>query len=124
MKIKMTPDMAEAMEKARQQAKSLADEVQANNAKSHAAIRTERQTVAAKARDLASAIKKLLDAQGAEARQHLRDALTALESAHKEIDSLDAVGDADVKKHNEAALESLRAAMRNLKDAAESQEPA
>ena len=119
MKIKMTPDMAEAVAKARQQAQSLADDVEANNSKSHTAIRMERQTVAAKARDLASALKRLLDAQNAGARQHLSDALTALESAYKEINALDAVGDADVKKHNEAALESLRAAMRNLKHAAE-----
>jgi uncharacterized protein (DUF58 family) len=107
----------DALEKARRDAQSLAKKVQANNDKSRAAVRAEALTVAAEAHQLQSAIKALLEGQAGEARQHLHDAVAALEALYKETNTLADAGDADVDEHNRASLARAREAVHKVSEA-------
>ena len=107
----------DALDKARGDAQSLHRKIARNTTKRHAEIRAEAHVVGAQAQELGRAVKELFDAQSSDARGHLKDALTALEAANKEITSIAQAGDADAKARNRAALAQVRAATQKLSEA-------
>lgn len=105
------------LENARRDAQSLAKRVQGNTEKSHTAIRAEARTVAAEAERLGRAIQNLLEGQAADARQHLKDALTALKALDDENQRLADAEDADIEGHNEASFARAREAAHKVSEA-------
>jgi uncharacterized protein (DUF58 family) len=107
----------DALEKARRDAQSLAKKIQANNDKSRAAVRAEALTVAAEAHQLSRAIKALLEEQAADVRQHLKDAISALQELYVETNAIADAGDADVDARNRASLARARETAHKVSEA-------
>ena len=104
-------------ERARRDSQALSKRIQANTDKNHAAIRAEARTVGAEANQLARAIKSLLDGQAVDGRQHLKDALMALQALYEENQRLADAEDADVQAHNKASFAHAREAAHKVSEA-------
>lgn len=104
--------LTDAVEEARGDAQALHKKI--TTAKDHAVIRANARTVAVEAAELARAVKGLVESQGADAKQHLKDAASSLQAAATNAQDLVNASDADVKANNLAALGRLRSATQKL----------
>lgn len=105
------------LEKARSDSQSLAKTIAETSQKDHAAIGDRARAVGAQARQLALAIKSLLDDQATEGRHHLKAALTALQALDAENQRLSDAEDADVQAHNRASFAHAREAAHKVSQA-------
>ncbi|MBV8345664.1 MAG: hypothetical protein JO190_11845 [Candidatus Eremiobacteraeota bacterium] len=101
--------VTDALEEARSDAQALHRKLA--TAKDHAAIRANARVVAAEAVVLAHSVKALLDSQHADAKHHLHDAASALESASKEAKEAAGASDAQLKEKSSAMRARVRAAV-------------
>ena len=107
----------DAIDKARSDTQQLHKKIEASAAKNHAALRTELQNAAADAQKIAQSLKTLGEGQRSDAKQHIKDAGTALEQAVSRAKDVAAAADADLKQKNRAMIEKTRDAVQSLSQA-------
>ncbi|MBV8529766.1 MAG: hypothetical protein JO104_00490 [Candidatus Eremiobacteraeota bacterium] len=99
----------DALEQARSEAQALHSKF--TTVKDHAAIRANAKVVAAEAAVLAHSVKALLGSQQTDAKHHLRDAASALESAAKDAQETAGATDAQLKEKSSAMRARVRTAV-------------
>ena len=107
--------LTDALDKARADAQALSSKL--TTAKDHTVIRANAVVVAAEAAVLARSVKALVESQKADAKHHVRDAATALETAAKNAREAADAGEAQLKEKNSAMRASVRAAVQQLSEA-------
>ena len=102
----------DALEEARSNAQALHSKL--TTLKDHAAIRANARVVAGDAAALAGSVHKLTESQRTDAKHHLRDAASALETASKEAQEAAVAADAQLKEKNAAMRSRVRKAVQLL----------
>ena len=104
----------DTIEHARSEAQNLHKQIDASTAKVHTAIRADLQDAGVEAHGLATSLKTLARAQADDAKQHLKDAASALEEAAKESKDIGQTAHADLKETAKAMRARARAALQSL----------
>lgn len=107
----------EAVDQARNDARSLYKQIHESTSKSHAAIRGDLQDAATQAQRLASSLKTLGSDQRADASGHLGHAASLLEAAAEDARTIAKANAADVRDANLAMLEHTRDAVQDISQA-------
>lgn len=113
--------LTDALEEARSNAQALHKKIQGTTAKDHASIRANARSVDAEALELARSIKSLLDSQRADAKQHLKDAVSELEAASKDAQAITTASGTELKPKNTEALAHVRSAAQHISQAVAAQ---
>ena len=102
----------DALEEARSNAQALHSKL--TTVKDHAAIRANARAVATDAAALGRSVHKLTESQRTDARHHLLDAASALETASKDAHEAAEAPDARLKEKNVAMRARVRKAVQLL----------
>ncbi len=107
----------DAIDKARSDARTLHQKIEAHTAKNQAALHAELESAATQARQLAASVKTFAEGQRADAKEHLKIAAARLEDAatHAKINA--SATESDLKKAHRATLDRARGAVHSLSQA-------
>jgi hypothetical protein len=114
-------NIKETLEKVRSEAQDLHKKIDVTTAKDQAALRENVQGAAVNAQKLAASLKTIVDAQRADAKQHVKDAASQLEDAAKHGRDIASANDAQLKERNRAMLGKVREATESLSQAVASE---
>ncbi len=109
--------ITDALGRARSEAQELHKQIEANTAKNHAALKADIQEAGVRAKQLASSLKATADGQRADAKHHVKDAISKLEDLAKHAHDVASAGEAQLKEKNLAMLEQAGSALRSLSQA-------
>ena len=104
----------DALELARRDAQALHKKAHSATATKHADIRANLENLIVDARQLRAALEGLTESQRADAKQHLKNAISALEDAAKDANTLKTANDKDLKKLDAALRLRTAAALKQL----------
>lgn len=107
----------EAVDQARDDARSLYKKIRENTDQNHAAIRSGLQDAATQAQQLAGSLKTLAADRRADVQKHLEHAALLLEQAAASAKNIASANAADVRKANAAMQQRTRDALQDISHA-------
>jgi hypothetical protein len=107
----------EAVDRAREETRTLYKQIEQNTAANHAVLRSDLDDAAEQANRLAASLKKLAADRRTDQQKHLEHASLLLEQAAAGVQSVSAANAADLRKANAAMQQRTRDALQDISHA-------